>query len=87
MDDGSNVSLITFDFAKKLDLKSVKVKVWIVLASQEPKEVDTELYTLKLISNDGVSKKVKLLGVPSITSRPEPTNVEAAYEFFPFLEP
>ena len=39
-----------------------------VKRSQEPKEVDTELYTLKLISNDGVSKKVKLLGVPNWTN-------------------
>ena len=86
LDDGSNVSLITPEFAKKLGLEGKPIEVWMTLASKQPELVDSTMYVMKLTNNDGITKKVKFLEVPTISSVPEPVDVSVAYDMFKFVD-
>ena len=86
LDDGSNVSLISSDFAKQLGLEGKPIQVWMTLASKRPELVDSTAYTMKLTNNDNITKKVKFLEVPTISNVPGPVDVSVAYELFPFVD-
>ena len=61
--------------------------IWLTLASKKPELMETTLYTLEISNNIGLMRKITFLGVDAITSTPEPINVSAAYEIFPWLPP
>jgi hypothetical protein len=50
-DGGSTLSLITFKFAKSLDLKGKPVKLEIIIVGGEAKAIESEIYRIVLIDN------------------------------------
>ena len=84
-DSGSNVSLITHHLAWRLGLRGKPSQTWIRLAAEEPKLLETQLYTLTLQTNDGFQKKIIFIGVENITSVPKKINIDKAYELFTFV--
>jgi len=82
-DDGSTVSIITKDLAKRSNLKGKETMQYITFASKEPELTKTMYYQLKLKLNDGSVRALRLLGLDKITTNLPAVDVEAAYDEFP----
>ena len=55
-------------------------------ASQKPKWMDVNIYSFTLYTNRGFCKKIRLIGVKSISNYPKPVDVEEAYALFPHVK-
>ena len=55
-------------------------------ASQKPKWMDVNIYSFTLYTNRGFCKKIRLIGVKSISNFPKPMDVEEAYALFPHVK-
>jgi hypothetical protein len=67
-DDGSQVSLITYDYARRAGLKGESKKMVLTVAGGHTSLIDTREYVLPLLDRGGVIHQVKLLGMKDITS-------------------
>ena len=86
-DPGANCSLITHKFARRIKLKGVRKTLMITLASKPAEEMTTTVYKMRLTSSNGLHVDLDLIGVDTITSKPQKVSVDLAYELFPQLPP
>ena len=88
LDDGSEISLTTHDYAAKNDLPSIGHTCWITPAGHKPELHRTRKYFIPLKNADGEVEYLSLIGMDRITDdAPFINGLNAAYKEFPHVPP
>ena len=85
LDNGSNSTLVTHDFAAELGLKGNVTSQEVELCGRKPEIQQVTYYNIKLSTDEG-EVQVRLLGVDKITSNPGSYDVSVAYDLFPHIK-
>ena len=81
-DGGSQLSLITFETAKRLGLKGKPVKLGLSGVLDKSSSVDSRLYQLQALTAQGNKHIVEAFGVERISSIVDKVNVEEIAKLF-----
>ena len=68
-DGGSTLSLITFKKAKSLNLQGKAVKLGMEVAGEGVSIVDSRLYKVRLLKEDGDTVEIEVFGLEKISSQ------------------
>ena len=82
-DHGSTMGLITYSYARTLNLKGWKVKQWVRVASKPWELWETKIYLVPLVNKMEKIHRVKCFGVDLINSKLEKVLIDGVVHRFP----
>ena len=75
-DGGSTLSLITFKKAKSLNLQGESVKLGMEVAGGGISLLDSRLYKVKLLKEDGDMEEIEIFGLEKISSQIDKVGIQ-----------
>ena len=83
LDGGADCSLILNSLARQLGLKAKETEVGLTTVGSANVTQRMKYYVLNMKIAEGVSRKMVLIGIDSISDNPGRFNIDAAYKLFP----
>ena len=86
-DNGATLSLITFDAARRLKLKGKQRKITVTAVGAGKETIDSSVYELPLIDQNGERVLFKVYGIEKISTRVKRVDVDKVVHLFSNLKP
>ena len=86
-DNGATLLLITFDAARRLKLKGKQRKIMVTAVGAGKEEIDSSVYDLLLIDQNGERVLFKVCGIEKISNRVKRVDMDKVVRLFSNLKP